>query len=58
MIDKEYGVRDREVIFHRADTFYVITAFRNDDWGEHAKLNPGTLKVTDAKTGEVLWSAQ
>lgn len=46
----------RAVIFHRADQFYLITAFEDDDWAEHARLNPGTLKVTDAITDEVLWT--
>lgn len=45
----------REVLFHRDGFFYPITAFQDDDWGEHARLNPGTLKVTDAITGETLW---
>lgn len=52
---------DRPVIFHRADVFYPILVYADDDWnklGEHAALNPGTLKITDAITGEVLWRPQ
>lgn len=54
----DLGALDREVMFHREGTFYIITAYRNDDWAEHVRLNPGTLKVTDAITGEVLWILQ
>lgn len=57
-IRAKYGELNRIVIFHRAEMFYPITAFERDDWNEHAALNPGTLKITDAVTREVLWSLQ
>lgn len=52
---------DRLVIFHREGMFYPILVFQHDGWeqlAEHAALNPGTLKITDATTGEVLWRPQ
>jgi len=49
----------RPVRFHREGTFYIINIFHTDtrdDIAHHAGLNPGTLRVTDALTGEILWS--
>ena len=43
------------VIFHRADGWYPLELPRTDDIAEHAASNPGTLKVTDAVTEEILW---
>jgi len=51
----------RPTIFHRADTFYVIETYEDEGWNElahHAELNPGTLMITHAITGEVLWRPQ
>lgn len=51
----------RTVIFHRERMFYPVLVYQDDGWdqlAEHAALNPGTLKITDAKTGEVLWRQQ
>lgn len=45
-------------MFHRADCFYVIDLPQDEDLNEHADINPGTLKITDALTGDVLWSVQ
>lgn len=51
----------RPVIFHRSDTFYPIMVYADEtreQLGDHASLNPGTLKITDAVTGETLWALQ
>lgn len=51
----------RPTVFHRADTFYVINTYEDEGFealAEHAALNPGTLKITHAVTGEVLWRPQ
>lgn len=51
----------RPVIFHREGFFYPILVYADDttaDLAEHAALNPGTLKITDAVTGELLWAPQ
>ncbi len=45
-------------VFVRAETFYVIDLPADADLNEHVDLNPGTLRIEDALTGEVLWSAQ
>lgn len=42
-------------IFHRDSGFYPIELRDDDDAREHAKLNPGTLKVENAATGEIIW---
>lgn len=41
-------------VFVRAERFYVIDLPADDDLNEHARLNPGTLRIEDA-TGKVLW---
>ena len=49
----------RPVVFHREGHFYIVNIFHDDtpaDIAHHAQLNPGTLMVRDAMTGEVLWS--
>lgn len=51
----------RPTMFNRADIFYVVNTYEDDDFAklaEHAALNPGTLKITHAVTGEVLWRPQ
>jgi hypothetical protein len=60
----ENGVRKdwptRQVIFHREGFWYPINVYEDDDWnalGEHAALNPGTLKITDPD-GNILWRPQ
>lgn len=48
----------RPTMFHREGVFYVVETYEDDDYGklaEHAALNPGTLKITHAITGETLW---
>jgi hypothetical protein len=48
----------RPVVFRRSDMFYVVNVYEDDDFtkiAEHAALNPGTLAIEDAATGEVLW---
>lgn len=50
-------------VFHRLSAdgkpmFYVIDLPADDDVSTHAELNPGTLKIEDGLTGEVLWSLQ
>lgn len=39
-------------------TFYVIDLPADDDLNAHAEANPGTLKIEDGLTGEVLWRQQ
>ena len=61
MSERRTDAPDRLVIFHREGTFYPILVYRDNDWNvlaEHAALNPGTLKITDAATGEILWRPQ
>lgn len=41
-------------IFFRESGFYVIDLPADDDLNEHARLNPGTLRIEDA-VGNVLW---
>lgn len=46
----------RTVIFHReGGMWYPLDLPGNDDLAAHARCNPGTMKVTDAMTGKVLW---
>lgn len=63
----EDGYTVRPVVFYRAEGFYVASLLAPEglpagvtpqaDLAEHVRLNPGTLKVEDALTGEILWSA-
>lgn len=46
---------DRPVIFTREGMFYPILGSRCEEWSRHAELNPGTLSIEDALTGERLW---
>lgn len=48
----------RTVLFHRDGFFYPLDLPSDDDLSAHAECNPGTLKITDAVTGETLWSLQ
>lgn len=41
-------------IFRREDIFYCIDLPVNDDLAEHARLNPGTLRIEDIE-GNQLW---
>lgn len=44
-------------IFHRGDMFYPVEL--KNDWqtiSANIRLNPGTIKVTNAETKEVVWS--
>ena len=48
-------------MFIREDTFYVIDTYEDEGFAElaeHAALNPGTLRIEHALTGEVLWRPQ
>jgi hypothetical protein len=42
-------------IFHRADLFYPIELKNDDDARRNAECNPGTTKVENAITNEVVW---
>ncbi len=60
-IKRRTDMPTRAVIFHRKGMFYPIMIYADDtpdEIAEHAGLNPGTLKITDAMTGEVLWRLQ
>lgn len=50
--------KPRAVLFHREGMFYPLDLPITDDLSAHAEHNPGTLKITDALTGEVLWRQQ
>ncbi len=41
-------------VFRQADVFYVIDLPADDDLDEHARLNPGTLRI-ESVIGEQLW---
>lgn len=61
MTERRTDLPSRPVLFHRSDAFYMINIYPDDtpeQIGDHAGLNPGTLKVTDALTGEILWRLQ
>lgn len=49
----------RVVLFFRDGMFYPITLSGKvpaaKECADHAELNPGTLRIEDALTGEVLW---
>lgn len=47
--------KPRTFIFHREGMWYPLELPENDDLAAHAECNPGTLKITDAVTGKVLW---
>jgi len=42
-------------IFHRAEGFYPLELLDDEQAIANACLNPGTLKVTNAITGKVVW---
>jgi hypothetical protein len=41
-------------LFFRDDVFYIVDLPKDDDLNEHARLNPGTVRIEDA-SGKVLW---
>jgi hypothetical protein len=46
----------RTIIFFRAEGWYPTEYPRSHtDWAAEAKRNPGTLRIEDALTGNVLW---
>ena len=47
-------VSDRIVIFHRAEGFYPAVFTPQCKPEDHAKLNPGTLRIEEL-SGEILW---
>ena len=51
--------RTRPILFFREGMFYP-TMYPTDysDWAGAAAMNPGTLKIEDGVTGEVLWLPQ
>lgn len=48
----------RPLLFFRGSNFYPLDLPLYDDLNAHAECNPGTLKITCALTGEVLWQPQ
>lgn len=42
------------VIFFREDMFYPIAGRAGEDWAEHARLNPGTIRIEDLE-GNIIW---
>lgn len=45
------------VIFFREGGWYPLELPISDDLAKHAELNPGTLRIEDAK-GNILWRPQ
>lgn len=45
----------RTVLFFREDFFYPVDFYAEDRVENHVRLNPGTVKVVDAVTQEILW---
>lgn len=48
----------RHTVFIREGQFYVVNTYDDEGYaelGEHARLNPGTLRIEDMQ-GNVLWS--
>jgi hypothetical protein len=43
-------------VFRRAEGFYIIDLPADDDLAEHARLNPGTIRI-ETVSGEQLWPA-
>jgi hypothetical protein len=41
-------------IFFREGCFYMVELAEDDDLAEHARLNPGTLRIEDVH-GNQLW---
>ena len=61
MTERRTDMPTRPVLFHRENSFYPIMIYGDDTpekIAEHALLNPGTVKVSDAVTGETLWALQ
>lgn len=46
----------RTVVFFREEGWYPLDLPEWDDLAEHARRNPGTLRIEDLD-GNVLWSA-
>lgn len=46
----------RPIIFFRGDMFYPVEyPNSHSDWSAEAVRNPGTTRIEDGVTGEVLW---
>lgn len=52
---KAKTVRKRVVLFFRGDHFYPVELTPQCDIEEHVRLNPGTTRVENAATREILW---
>ena len=50
--------KGRVVLFFRKEGFYPVTLSARCKIEDHVRLNPGTLKVVDAETREVLWQEE
>lgn len=57
MIDKRADRTTRPVIFFRAEGWYVVEVYEDEDVSVHAELNPGTIRIEDMG-GNVLWRPQ
>lgn len=54
---KRTGLPDKPFLFFRADGFYYVTLYGDDeDIRANAELNPGTLRIEDLD-GNVVWKA-
>jgi hypothetical protein len=51
-------LRKRVVLFFRGDHFYFVELTPQCDIEEHVRLNPGTTRVENAATREVLCPKQ
>lgn len=57
MTQRRTDMPTRPTVFRRADCFYVVNTYEDDDFAklaEHAALNPGTVSIEDL-AGNVLW---
>jgi hypothetical protein len=50
------GEAMKPIVFFRGDMFYPVDYPAGySDWGHEADRNPGTTRIEDGVTGEVLW---
>ena len=53
---KHKGVAMKPIVFFRGDTFYPVDyPVTHSNWHAEADRNPGTTRIEDGITGEVLW---
>ena len=58
MMQRRTDMPTRPTVFFREDTFYLVNTYDDEGYAElaeHARLNPGTIRIEDM-SGNVLWS--